>query len=171
MTQKKGKSSARPRSAARLAAVQALYDWELSGAAVTPLLEDFVQQRLGGKAMIANEDESEEEHTLVKPDLLLFTGIVRGTIDNLAQIDAMLTGSLAAEWPVERLESVLKAIMRAGGYELFYMPETPAKVVISEYIDVAHAFYSGPEPKMVNAVLDRIAQTVRADETGRNASS
>ena len=81
----------------------------------------------------------------------------------------MITPALSAEWPLERLEAVLRAILRAGAYELFARADVPLKVVITEYVDIAHAFFEGKEPGLVNAVLDRIGRVLRTDEAGGNA--
>lgn len=160
--------AATPRSAARLAAVQALYSWELGGAGADALIEDFLNHGLGRKAFVpaSDDSESEIETVLASPNAPLLTAILRGVISQRDSLDAMVEGSLSTDWPAERLEAVLRAILRAGAFELSAMPNTPVRVVISEYVDIAHAFYAGPEPKLVNAVLDRIARVIRTEELG-----
>lgn len=168
MTGKGKQQSSRRRSAARLAAVQALYGAELTGTPVDVVLDDFISHGLATRAFVAAPDDSggEVEAVLTEPDSALFVGIVRGTLAAQQQVDAMIGGALSEDWSVDRLEAVLRAILRAGAYELSGRSDVPPKVVISEYVDVAHAFYSGPEPGLVNAVLDRIARVVREGELG-----
>jgi len=168
MTAKTGKTrnSAQRRSAARLAAVQALYDTEMTGTMVDTVLKDFLEHGIGAKALIAppDDEDGEIEAILAEPDGILFAAIVRGVVARTGDFDAMIDGALSNDWTCERLEAVLRAILRAGAFELATRPDVPVRVVISEYVDVAHAFYSGPEPKLVNAVLDRIARVLRTGE-------
>ena len=166
MTRKTRRAPAAGRSAARLAAVQALYDAEMTGTPVEELLKDFLDHEIGRRALVqAGEDETAEtEVALVDPDPILLAQLVRGGLAEAELLDTMIGQALTGEWSVERLESVLHAILRAGAFELMRMPETPARVVITEYVDVAGAFYGGPEPGLANAVLDRIARVVRAEE-------
>lgn len=178
MTAKKGqkKKSVQARSAARLAAVQALYQSEMSGHPPDRVLDDFLEHGIGAKVSIVPRGEedsgaAEVEHALAEPDPLLFTAIFRGTLARCDDLDQMIAGALTGDWTVERLETVLRAILRAGAYELACSPDVPVRVVISEYVDIAHAFYSGPEPGLVNAVLDRIGRVVRAGEIGNDARS
>ncbi len=174
MTEKKSvkKNTAQRRSAARLAAVQALYNSELSDRSADAVLQDFLEHGMGATVTMApSEDEAEVEHHLIDPDGRLLTSIFRGALEGREDFDRMIAAALSGDWSMERLESVLRAILRAGTFELARRPETPVKVVLSEYVDIAHAFYSGPEPGLVNAVLDRIARIVRAEEIGSNAGS
>ena len=171
MSRKAPRASGRERSAARLAAVQALYDAELTGASADSLLADFLDHAIGRRALVGETGEPETEITLSPPDPLLLAALLRGSLAQAAQLDSMVAQSLTGDWPFERLESVLRAILRAGTFELTAMPETPARVVISEFVDVASAFYSGPEPGLVNAVLDRIARVVRAAELAADDKS
>jgi N utilization substance protein B len=166
MSRKSSRTPVQARSAARLAAVQALYDAEITGADADKLLKDFIDHRIGGRALVTDEDEAETEIDLASADPVLLAAVVRGALANAVLLDEVVANALTGDWHVERLESVLHAILRAGAFELTQMPETPARVVISEYVDVASAFYGGPEPGLVNAVLDRIARVVRAAELG-----
>jgi N utilization substance protein B len=166
MSRKKTGSPVQARSAARLAAVQALYDADLTGASADSLLKDFLDHAIGGRALIGGEDEQETEVALAAADPLLLAAVLRGSLERAEQLDRIVAQALTGDWHIERLESILRAILRAGAFELTAMPETPARVVISEYVDVASAFYGGPEPGLVNAVLDRIARVVRAAELG-----
>jgi N utilization substance protein B len=152
----------RRRSAARLAAVQALYQIDLTGAAVEAVVAEFVKHRLGRDIDGDNYGEA---------DNALFAELVRGAWARREDIDRMLAVSLTPDWPLGRLEVILRAILRAGAYELLDRPDVPARVVINEYLDIAHAFYSGKEPGLVNGVLDRLARQLRAAELqeGRRA--
>jgi N utilization substance protein B len=161
------KKSGISRSTARLAAVQALYDNEITGDSVDTLLKNFLDEGIGNRAIVTDEeDESETEVALTAPDPLLLAAILRGSLAQAAQLDEIVGNALSGDWSMDRLEQVLRAILRAAAFELTSMPDTPVRVVISEYVDIAGAFYSGPEPGLVNAVLDRIARVVRGTELG-----
>ena len=146
-------ASGRQRSAARLAAVQALYTMDITGKPVEQVLDDFLNNGI--------LQDGEAEDCLVAIDPLMFTEIVRGATAFREDLDAMIAGALSGDWSAERLEAILRAILRAGAFELAQRPDVPMKVAISEYVDVAYAFYSGSEPGLVNAVLDRIGKVVR----------
>lgn len=145
------------RSAARLAAVQALYQIDHSRAAPSIVLEEFLRHRLG---------ESFDTEKDVAPDKTLFTQLVRGVTAHGTELDELIVAALSSKWTLDRLEIILRAIMRAGVYELQAREKTPARVIITEYVDVAHAFYDGQEPGMVNGMLDRIARLLRPAEFG-----
>ncbi|HZB91264.1 MAG TPA: transcription antitermination factor NusB [Stellaceae bacterium] len=145
----------RRRSIARLAAVQALYQIDLSGAPAEQVIGEFLNHRLG------HEIDGERYG---KADPALFAEIVRGAIARRADLDRALSGALTPDWPLERLETVLRAILRAGAFELMARSDVPAPVAINEYLDIAHAFFAGKEPGLVNGVLDRLAQVLRPDE-------
>jgi len=164
MTRKSPRSPGKARSRARLAAVQALYDADLTGATADRLLSDFIDHALGESVLMSGAHDMETEVLLAPHDPQLLTELLRGCLDRHEQLDHLVAAALSKDWQVARLESVLRAILRAGAYELIAMPATPARVVISEYVDVTGAFYGGPEPGMVNAVLERIARSVRAAE-------
>jgi transcription antitermination protein NusB len=142
----------RKRTVARLAAVQALYQIDLSGAKAEVVIAEFIKHRLGREVDGQNYGEA---------DAGLFADIVRGTTARQEELDRALAGALTPDWPLMRLETVLRAILRAGAYELTARPDVPARVAISEYLDVAHAFYAGKEPGLVNGVLDRLAHSLR----------
>jgi len=141
------------RAAARLAAVQALYQVEQSDSADPRLVvEEFRSHRLGkevGGDLYAAADSE------------LFSDLVLGTVERQAEIDAHLTGALVETWPLHRLDSVLRAILRVATYELLARPDIPTKVIINEYVDIAHAFDGAGEPALVNGVLDRLARELR----------
>jgi len=151
----------RRRSVARLLAVQALYQIELSnieaggGAGADAVIAEFVKHRLGQEIEGENYGEA---------DRALFVDIVRGASARQGELDGMISSALSEEWPLHRLETILRAILRAGAYELLGRADVPPRVVISEYLDVAHAFFAGKEPGMVNGVLDRLARVLRQDE-------
>ncbi|HVI53009.1 MAG TPA: transcription antitermination factor NusB [Candidatus Sulfotelmatobacter sp.] len=174
MTEKNARknNSSQRRSAARLAAVQGLYEVELNGATVDRVLSDFLDHGIGAKTLLSQgEYEPEVEADLAEPDKVLFAAILRGVVARQADFDAMIDGALSGEWSVERLEAVLRAILRAGAFELATRSDIPPRVAISEYVDVAKAFFAGPEPGLVNAVLDRIAKVVRSDDFGGNGKA
>ena len=143
----------RSRSAARLAAVQALYQQEMEGTPVPQLLKEFHDHRLGATVEDAEYHEAERD---------FFDDIVTGATARLADIDSAISAKLATGWSLERLDRPMRAILRAGAYELIARPDVPVASVISEYVDVAHAFYDKRESGFVNGLLDSIAKDVRS---------
>jgi len=142
----------RSRSAARLAAVQALYQHEMEGTPVPRLLHEFHQHRIG--ATIDDETYFEAERNF-------FDDIVTGANARRDEIDSLIGARLAEGWSLERLDRPMRAILRAGAYELIARPDVPVGSVISEYVDVAHAFYAKRESGFVNGLLDAIAKEAR----------
>src|SRR6476659_10705423 len=142
----------RSRSAARLAAVQALYQQEMEGTPVTRLLKEFHDHRLG--ATIEDERYHEAERDF-------FDDIVSGVDARRADLDRLIADRLAEGWTLERLDRPMRAILRAGAFELVARPDVPVGSVISEYVDVAHAFYDKRESGVVNGLLDAIAKEAR----------
>lgn len=142
----------RARSAARLNAVQALYQQEMEGTPTPILLHEFHQHRFG-----ATIDES----TLVDAEMDFFDDIVRGVTARKDEIDATVTDRLAEGWKLDRLDRSMRAILRAGTYELMARPDVAVGTVIDEYLDVAHAFFDEKEVKFVNGLLDKVAKDVR----------
>ena len=140
------------RSAARLAAVQALYQREMEQTPTARLLDEFHQHRLG--------QEIEEAH-YAEAETAFFDDLVRGTIARAEEIDALLSERLASGWTLARLDKTLLQILRAGAYELLARPDVPVGTAISEYVDVAHAFFDAREAKFANGVLDAVAKAVR----------
>jgi N utilization substance protein B len=140
------------RSAARLAAVQALYQHEMEGTAKARLLDEFHQHRLGREI----EDEQYAE-----ADIDFFDDLVGGALARREEIDALLSDRLAEGWSLARLDKTMLQILRAGAYELMARPDIPVGTAISEYVDVAHAFFEAREAKFVNGVLDAVAKAVR----------
>jgi len=143
------------RSAARLAAVQALYQLALSNGDVEQVIAEFTRHRLG---------EAVDGVDLVKPDRALFAELVRGVVRNRRDLDDMIAAVLVEDWTIERLETLLACILRAGAHELADRGDIPARVVISEYVDLADAFYGDKETGLVNGVLDRLARELRPAE-------
>ena len=140
------------RSAARLAAVQALYQHQMEGTPLARLLDEFHQHRLGQEIEDAHYAEAEVE---------FFDDLVRGVVARAEEIDALVTGRLAEGWTLGRLDKTMLQILRAGAYELLARPDVPVGVAIGEYVDVAHAFFEKREANFVNAVLDAVAKAVR----------
>ena len=141
-----------PRSAARLAAVQALYQHQMEGTAPARLLNEFHQHRLGR--------EIEDVH-YADAEVAFFDDVVSGVAARQDEIDALLTERLAEGWSLGRLDKTMLQILRAGAYELLARPDIPVGTAISEYVDVAHAFFDEREAKFVNGVLDAVAKAVR----------
>jgi len=146
--------SGRRRTASRLAAVQALYQIDLTGVSPATAVIEFMRHNLGGGAPDESFGEADER---------LFAELVEGTASRREDIDRGLSSALSADWPLERLEVILRAILRAAVYELLARPDVPARVIISEYLDIAHAFFAGKEPGLVNGVLDRLARSIRSE--------
>lgn len=140
------------RSAARLAAVQALYQQEMEKTPLPTLLHEFHQHRLGATI------EDVTYHPAEEP---FFDDVVKGVDARREEIDALIVGRLAKGWTLERLDKPMRQILRAGTYELLARADVPTPSVISEYVDVAHAFYDKREAGFVNGLLDAISKTVR----------
>jgi len=155
------------RSSARMAAVQALYEIDITSAKVDDVLTEFLKDRW--KSLVV-ADESEEEDfrekfaDLAQPDPVLLAELIRGVEDRKETLDGIIGPSLKGDWTVERLEVIVRAILRAGTFELLTMGDIPAHVVINEYMNVSNAFFDDSQPKLINGVLDRLARTLRAPE-------
>jgi N utilization substance protein B len=140
------------RSVARLAAVQALYQMELSGTDVETVILEFISERFG-------QEIDGEEYLAV--DQKLFAELVRGVVARQMEIDPLVARTVSTDWALPRLDATLRALIRTAAYELMARTDIPVKVVLSEYIDIAHAFFSGDEPGFANGVLDKVARIVR----------
>jgi transcription antitermination protein NusB len=144
------------RRAARLAAVQALYQMEMSGSSAATATADLLAGYLP-----AGEDGAFDQDV----DSDLFRQIVEGAVENQSGMDTLIAGKLATGWKLERIDSVARAILRAGLVELWRRKDVPTPVVINEYIEIAKSFFDGPEPKFINATLDACVSAVRDSET------
>ena len=141
------------RSVARLAAVQALYQMEVSSIGVEGVIREFTEHRF---------DRDIEGVTLASADEGFFADLVRGVVAEQAKVDAAIVKRLAEGWRLERLDATVRAILRAGAYELAHRPDVPTEVAIDEYVEVAKSFFEGTEPGFVNGALDAVARDVRA---------
>ena len=150
----------RPRSVSRLAAVQALYQMDMAGTDLSDVIEEFVESRLSPDPAA----DGGEPEGLDGADTTFFADILRGVVRSQRDIDPMIDEQLATGWRLVRVDSILRAILRAGVFELMERQDVPARVVINEYIIVAHAFFNEEEPKVVNGMLDKIAHVLRAKE-------
>lgn len=143
------------RSAARLAAVQALYQMDVTGKTLPFILAEFETHWIGG------EIEGERYNTA---ELAFFRDILKGVLADQVTLDNAVNDGLVASWPLARIDSVMRAILRAGAYEMKKRRDVPAKVVIKEYVDIAGAFFGRDESGMINAVLDSLGRIYRANE-------
>jgi N utilization substance protein B len=143
------------RSQARLAAVQALYQMDMAATDLNAVIHEFSALRFGPAAEADDIRDADAQH---------FSEVVRGVVARQREIDPVLDAQLAAGWRLTRIDSILRATLRAAVFELLALPGVPAKAAINEYVEVAKAFFEGDEPKVVNGVLDRIARRLRASE-------
>lgn len=141
------------RAAARLGAVQALYQQQMEGTPLPQLLDEFHMHRLGAEIEGMQFNEAERA---------FFDDVVKGTLARRDEIDALLESKLAEGWSLARLDKTQLQILRAGAYELMARADVPTGTAISEYVDVAHAFFDAKEAKFVNGVLDAVAKAVRS---------
>lgn len=158
MSDAENTQSVRPankRGSARLAAVQALYQMDLSNASVTSIVAEYENIRIGQEV---------DGETYLEADLGWFRGIVSGVVDLQKELDPKIHDALPSDWPLSRIDTLLRAVLRSGSFELLKRKDVPARVVINEYIDVAKAFFEEDEPKLVNGVLNKIARDLREDE-------
>lgn len=144
---------ANKRGVARLAAVQALYQMDIGGTGLLETTAEYEQFRLGHEIDGAQYREA---------DASWFKAILAGVVTNQKTIDPVINRALPDDWPLSRVDSTLRAILRAGAYELAHRPDVPSAVVVSEYVDIASAFYEAQEPGLVNGALDRIARQLRS---------
>jgi transcription antitermination protein NusB len=152
---KTGPRKANRRGAARLAAVQALYQMDLAGAGINDILAQFESHWLGREV---------EGAQYLPAEAAFFRGIVAGVVEAQRDLDPRIDAALAGNWPLKRIETILRSVLRAGAYELAKHADIPARVIVSEYVDVAHAFVDRTETGMVNAVLDQLARQARPGE-------
>jgi N utilization substance protein B len=146
---------ANKRGAARLAAVQALYQMDIAGSGLNDILAEFESHWIG------REVEGEQ---YLPAEAAFFRDIVSGFLGEQRRLDPIIDTALSRGWPLQRIEALLRAVLRAGIYELDRRRDVPARVVVSEYVDVARAFLAAEETGMANAVLDQLARELRGDE-------
>ncbi|MGC2123886.1 MAG: transcription antitermination factor NusB [Xanthobacteraceae bacterium] len=146
---------ANKRGAARLAAVQALYQMDLAGTGINEIMAEFEGHWLGGEV---------EGEQYLPAEAAYFRDIVAGVVREQVRLDRQIDAALSRGWPLKRIEAILRAVLRAGAYELACRSDVPARVVTSEYVDVAGAFVDKEETGMVNAVLDQLARELRGAE-------
>jgi N utilization substance protein B len=146
------------RGAARLAAVQALYQMDMAGSGINDVFAEFESHWIG------NEVEGEQ---YLPAEAAFFRDVVSGVVRDQKKLDPLIDEALAKGWPLKRIDAILRAVLRAGSYELEHRKDVPARVVVSEYVDVANAFVERDETGMVNAVLDQIARQFRGGEFTR----
>jgi N utilization substance protein B len=145
-------SGRQQRSVARLAAVQALYQMEVSGVGVDAVVREFSDHRFGGDM---------EGQVLAEADEAFFAELMRGVVQAQTDIDQLIAKRLATGWRLDRIDATVRAILRAGAYELTRREDVPVEVAIDEYVEITKSFFEGPEPGFVNATLDSIARDRR----------
>ncbi len=148
-----------PRTAARVAAVQALYQMDMAGTDLNAVIDEFVRLRFS---------RPPEDEVASGADAVFFTELLRGVVRRQRDIDPLVDQQLAEGWRLIRIDAIVRAILRAGVFELMERPDVPARVVINEYINVAHSFFADEEPKVVNGVLDKLARRLRSAEFDGN---
>jgi N utilization substance protein B len=146
--------TANQRGAARLAAVQALYQMDVGGTGVLEIVAEYEAHRLGQEL---------DGETYLKADASWFRSIVSGVVREQTRLDPLIGSALQDDWALSRLDSTVRAILRAGAFELLDRKDVPVAVIVTEYVEIAQAFFEEDEPKLVNAVLDRIAKQLRSD--------
>ncbi len=145
------------RGAARLAAVQALYQMDIAGTDLNDILAEFESHWLGGEV---------EGDKYLPAEAAFFRDIVRGVVAEQRKLDPAIDQALSRGWPLKRVEALVRAVLRAGAFELTHRKDIPVRVIVSEYVDVANAFVDRDETGMVNAVLDMLARNMRVEDFG-----
>jgi len=153
--QPKDARKANRRGAARLAAAQALYQMDIAATGVNDILAEFERHWIGQEV---------EGNQYLPAEAAFFRDIVNGVVREQRSLDPLIDAALEQTWPLKRIEAILRAVLRAGAYELGHRSDVPGRVVVSEYVDVANAFVDRDEVGMVNAVLDHLARKLRAAE-------
>jgi len=152
---KSSERKANQRGAARLAAVQALYQMDIAGTGINDILAEFESHWMGQEV---------EGNQYLPAEAAFFREVVGGVVREQRNLDPLIDAALAQSWPLKRIEAILRAVLRAGAFELGHRRDVPARVVVSEYVDVANAFVEREETGMVNAVLDALARGLRGPE-------
>jgi N utilization substance protein B len=154
----------RTRTASRAAALQALFQCEQSGEGAETVIAEFIAHRLGKR----DGGRGFDDGGAPMADKKLFSLVVRTALEKQEALDGLIAQTLPEDWPLARIDPVLRALLRAGGAELALADGPPVRVVINEYLDIAHGFFQGDEPGMANAVLDRMAKTLRPEAAEGN---
>jgi len=152
---KSSERKANQRGAARLAAVQALYQMDIAGTGINDILAEFESHWMGQEV---------EGNQYLPAEAAFFREVVGGVVREQRNLDPLIDAALVQSWPLKRIEAILRAVLRAGAFELGHRRDVPARVVVSEYVDVANAFVEREETGMVNAVLDALARGLRGPE-------
>jgi N utilization substance protein B len=160
MTTESGSLGQNARTAARVASVQGLYQMDLAQTDLNAVIEEFETHRFR---------QAEQDNPIAGADPTFFAELLRGVLRRQREIDPLVDQQLAMGWRLGRVDSILRAILRAGVFELLERPDVPARVVINEYIEIAHAFFSEDEPKVVNGILDKLARRLRPAEFARKS--
>lgn len=150
-----------PRTAARVAVVQALYQMDIAGTDLNAVIDEFVCLRF---------PRAPGDEAAAGADSVFFAELLRGVVRRQRDIDPLVDQQLAEGWRLKRIDAIVRAILRAGVFELMERTDVPARVVINEYINVAHSFFSEEEPKVVNGVLDKLGRRLRAAEFDEHGS-
>ena len=161
------------RSAARLAAVQALYEIDMVGAPATPVLREFLERRWSDASPVDKDDrevDADGSVSLPKPEHRFLKRLVNGVTEDVASLDSVIAPRLNSPWVVDKLDTLVRAILRASAFELLHCPEIRARTIISEYVGLSYAFFSENEPALVNAVLDDLAGQYRQKELSEKAA-
>ncbi|MEM8550845.1 MAG: transcription antitermination factor NusB [Pseudomonadota bacterium] len=161
MAEVKRPKPANKRAVARLAAVQALYQMDVTGAGARDVVKEFELFRLR---------QDIDGQTLRAIDEAWFEALVSGVVDHQRSIDAAIDTALKEGWPLRRIDLTLRALLRSGVFELSHKPDVPPRVAISEYVEVAKAFFAGDEPRLVNGVLDKVARRVRPEAFSKGSA-
>ncbi|HQR90453.1 MAG: N utilization substance protein B [Caulobacter sp. 12-67-6] len=144
-----------PRSVARLAAVQALYQMEVSGVGVDAVVREFSEHRFD------RDVDGPDGDQLAAADETFFAELAKGVVDKQGEVDQAIVKRLASGWRLDRLDATARAVLRAGAFELMHRPDVPTEVVIDEYVEIAKSFFEGPEAGFINGALDAIARDAR----------
>lgn len=154
-------SPPKARSVARLAAVQALYQMEVSHAGAEAVIREFSEHRFDRSLPQDHEADRDDDQPLAAADEGFFADLVRGVVEHQKEIDSAIARRLAKDWRLERIDATVRAILRAGAFELTHRRDVPTEVAIDEYVELAKSFFEGAEPGFVNGALDGVAQDVR----------
>jgi N utilization substance protein B len=144
-----------PRSVARLAAVQALYQMEVSGVGVDAVVREFSEHRFD------RDVDGPDGDQLAAADETFFAELAKGVVAKQGEVDQAIVKRLASGWRLDRLDATARAVLRAGAFELMHRPDVPTEVVIDEYVEIAKSFFEGPEAGFINGALDAIARDAR----------